>query len=129
MAKMISKEVKAMFANAETLGELKMAYLQAMMKYQTPKLMEKVNSMYADKFDGVKELRKTMDGRKIYRKPTEESVSFFPNAVNILKGLEGLEYYKDGEWIWVKGETKKNHEALKNAGAWYSGKRKEWRFA
>lgn len=127
MAKMISKEVKAMFANAETIGELRMAYLEAFMKYQTPKLLEKVNAMYIDKFDAVKELRRSRKG-KIYRKPTEETVSFFLNAVNSLKGIEGLEFYKDGEWIWVKGETKKNKDALKSAGAWFSGQRKEWRF-
>lgn len=125
MAKMISKEVKNMFANAETLGELKNAYLKATLKYQTPKLLERVNSMYIDKFDEVKELRRTQEG-KVYRKKTDETVSFFLNTVQVLKGLEGIDCEMRGEWLFVTGDTKPVKDQIKSAGCFFNPKQKCW---
>ena len=88
MAKVVSKEIKEMFVNAETIGELRKAYLEATLKYNTPKILERVNKLYIDKFDAVKNVRRSSKG-KIYEKPTKETCSFFLNAVNVLKGLEG----------------------------------------
>lgn len=128
MAKVVSKEIKAMFVNAETIGDLRKAYLEATLKYNTPKILEKVNAMYIDKFDAVKSMRRSTKG-KVYEKPTKEICSFFLNAVNTLKGIEGIEFKMDGDWLWVSGDTKPVKDTLKSAGCFYSAKRKEWYIA
>ena len=128
MAKVVSKEIKGMFVNAETIGDLRKAYLEATLKYNTPKILEKVNAMYIDKFDAVKSMRRSTKG-KVYEKPTEEICSFFLNAVNTLKGIEGIEFAMDGDWLWVTGDTKPVKDTLKSAGCFYSAKRKAWYIA
>lgn len=125
MAKKISKEVKNMFVNAETLGDLRKAYLDATLKYQTPKLLEQVNTMYIEKFEEVKELRRTLDG-KIYRKKSNETVSFFLNTVQHLKGLEGIECEIRGDWLFVTGDTKPVKDEIKSAGCFFNVKQKCW---
>ena len=128
MAKVVSKEIKEMFVNAETIGELRKAYLEATLKYNTPKILERVNKLYIDKFDAVKNVRRSSKG-KIYEKPTKETCSFFLNAVNVLKGLEGIEPKVEGDWVFIYGDTKPVKDALKSAGCWYSAKRKAWYIA
>ena len=128
MAKVVSKEIKGMFVNAETIGELRKAYLEATLKYNTPRILEKVNKMYIDKFEAVKNVRRNSKG-KTYNKPTEETCSFFLNAVNVLKGLEGIEPKVEGDWVFIYGDTKPVKDALKSAGCWYSAKRKAWYIA
>ena len=125
MAKVVSKEIKAMFVNAETIGELRKAYLEATLKYNTPKILEKCNAMYIDKFDVVKNMRRNSKG-KIYEKPTDEICSFFLNAVNTLKGIEGIEPKVEGDWVFIYGDTKPVKDTLKSAGCFYSAKRKAW---
>lgn len=125
MSKVVSKEIKEMFVNAETIGELREAYLKATLKYNTPRLLEKCNKMYIDKFDAVKSMRRNTKG-KVYEKPTDEICSFFLNAVNVLKGLEGIEPKVEGDWVFIYGDTKPVKDTLKSAGCFYSAKRKAW---
>lgn len=126
MAKMISKKVKAQFANAETLGDLRKAYLEAMMYYSTPSLMERVNTLYIDKFEEVKNLRRSQKGKVYKKKEWNETVSFFLNAVNTLKGIEGIDCEMRGDWLFVTGDTKPVKEGIKSAGCFFNPKQKCW---
>ena len=125
MAKVVSKEIKEMFVNAETIGELRKAYMTAVLKYNTPKILEKCNKMYMDKFDSVKSIRRNSKG-EVYEKPTDEICSFFLNAVHVLKELEGIEPKVEGDWVFIYGDTKPVKDTLKSAGCFYSAKRKAW---
>jgi len=124
----ISKNVRTAFANVETIGELRGVYLEQFLKYKNSHYTNQLNALYIEKFDEVKECRRTLKG-KIYRKPTEETASFFLNAVNTIKGLDGINCEMSGDWMWVTGETKKVKESLKMAGCTYSAKRQAWYIA
>lgn len=121
----IAKETKKNFANAQTLGELRNVYLEAMLRYKAPKSLEQLNGLYISKFDDVKNVRRNKKG-EIYDKEWTETASFFLNAVQVFKELEGIEFKAEGEWIWVTGDTKPVKDALKGAGCHYSAKCKAW---
>lgn len=124
----ISKKVVESFVNAQTIGDLRKVYVKNMKKYNAPFYTNQLSALYEERFEEVKELRRSLKG-KVYRKPTEETVDFFLNAVNIVKGLDGVECEVNGDWAWFTGETKKNRKALKDAGCMYSVKRQAWYIA
>ena len=91
--------------------------------------------MYIEKFDAVKDLRRSLKG-KVYEKETDECASVMLNAVQYLKTIEdldGLDIHFEGEWLWIsdiaEGTTKANKDTLKKAGCWFSAKRKAWYLA
>lgn len=132
MAKAVNKKIVKAIANAQTLGELKNAYLQAMLKYVTPALLDTVDAMYVARFDEVKNLERNKDG-EIYEWETSEEVSVFLNAVHHVKEIEGVVAEMRGSWFFVKdadgceGTCKENHEKLNHgAGLSYAAQKKEW---
>lgn len=128
----ISKKVRESFVNAETLAELKRAYVTAMLKYRMNGKIEIIDGLYIDCFDEVKDCNKTRDG-EIYVKETEETASFFLNAIHTLKGIKGIDIEMVGSWLWVvdtvEGSAKENRETLKMAGCKYAPQKKQWYIA
>ena len=130
----ISKKTKEAFANAETLAELKSAYVDAMHKYVAPKNIEQVDGLYIKYFDEVKTWNKTKTG-EMYEKATDEVCSFFLNAVHTLNEVEGVEYEMVGTWLWVmdaeghEGTTKDMRDTLKSCGTHYAPNKQMWYIA
>jgi hypothetical protein len=124
----MKKTVVAEMKNVVTLAELKATYMKYFLQYKRSKELEQLNALYIDQFDEVKEVNAKKNG-EIYTKPTKETAGYFLNCINTLKGIEGLELEMNGSWLWVKGDTKANKEALKNAGCWFAPKKKMWYLA
>jgi hypothetical protein len=128
----ISVKVRENFANAETLGELKGAYVDAMKKYSKPSMISQIDALYCKYFDEVKTVNRTKDG-SLYEASTPETASYFLNAIHTLKGIEGIDFKVVGSWMWVldvvKGATKENREAIKSAGCHFAGGKKMWYLA
>lgn len=134
MAKKLSVKVKAMFANAETLGELKGVYLDAMAKYNTKAHKDACGELYAKYFDEVKTWNKTKDG-ELYEKATSEKAETFVKAIEFLTSTEGIHVEMCGTWLWIsdaeghEGTTKAEKESLKGLGCRYAPNKKCWYIA
>ena len=50
------------------------------------------------------------------------------DALSKIVNLAGLNIEICGQWIWVKGETKKHKNILKEAKFYYASKKKSWYF-
>lgn len=128
MAKVMNKELKAMFNGAETLGELKYAYAVATLKYQTGKIREIANGWYIDRFEELKNKEHDKTG-KVYEWENAELCSHFLNAAQVLRGFgDDVEVSRDRGWIWITGDTKPHKDELKSAGARYFPNRQAWAF-
>lgn len=130
----VSKKFKEMFANAETLAELKQAYIEGINHYEEPKMRAQLDKLYGKYFDEVKTWNKTKDG-ELYEKATDEEAGFFTKAIGILKGIEGIKMEMCGTWLWImdkagfEGTTKESRATLKEAGCRYAPNKQMWYIA
>lgn len=132
MAKTVAKRIADGIANAQTLGELKSAYLEAMLTHTTQSLLDAYDAMYLERFDEVKDYERNKDG-EIYKWETNEKVSVFLNAVHHVKEIKGVCAEMRGAWFFVKdaegceGSCKENAEKLNHgAGLHYAVQKQEW---
>ncbi len=49
-------------------------------------------------------------------------------VLELIKGMPGVTAEVVGTWIWLDGDTKPYKEVIKNAGGWWSGKKRKWYF-
>lgn len=63
-------------------------------------------------------------------KPTaDEIVQMLNEKIRFIKHLQGIKIEQIGSFLWVTGDTKKNKDALKNAGFTYHRTKQCWYFA
>lgn len=131
----ISKKFKEMFANAETLEELKRVYFEGMEKYVGAKSRVELGSLYLKYFDEVKTWNKNHKTGELYEKSTDELAGEFPLAINTILAIEGVKVERVGSWYWIydkagfEGVTKENRETIKEVGGRFAPNKQKWYIA
>lgn len=129
----ISKKFKEMFANAETLEELKRVYFEGMQKYVGEKSRAELGGLYGKYFDEVKTWNKNHKTGELYEAPTDEVCGEFVTAINTCMGIEGVQIERVGSWYWlvdkIEGAQKEHYELIKSAGARFAPSKKQWYIA
>lgn len=128
------KESKIMkyLKNIQTLEQLKKEYRNWAMKLHPDcggidQDMQTLNNEYEQLFE-------VMQIRERYQKPnakeaTEETAKTYPNIINKLVHMEGLEIEIIGYWIWIGGNSYPYREDLKEIGFRWSKGRKKWYYS
>lgn len=129
----ISKKFKEMFANAETLEELKRVYFEGVNKYVGEKTRKELVNLYEKNFDDVKTWNVNHKTGDLYEAPTDEQASEFTTAINTIMGIDGVVVERVGSWYWlvdtVEGAQKENYKTIKGVGARFAPSKKQWYIA
>ena len=128
----VSKKFKEMFANAETLEELKRVYFEGAQKYVGVKTRAELAGLYEKYFDEVKTWNRNHKTGELYEQATEEIATEFPTAITTIMGIKGVYIERVGSWYWVNDEVeaqKDNHEVIKGVGARFAPNKQKWYIA
>ena len=104
--------------------DVKRAYRTAAMKYHPDRnpagaeMMKIVNAAYDVLKDYTGDIEQTEKGEG----------GSYPEALNAVFGLDGLDIEICGAWVWIDGDTYTHRAALKEAGFRFASKKKRWYF-
>ena len=116
-----------------TLDELKAQYRKLAMMHHPDRggnldTMKAINNEHDALFEILKAQQNSRaDADETGRtQHTTETAEEFRAVIDYLMRLDGLNIELCGCWLWISGETRKNKDALKQAGCYWSNAKKMW---
>ena len=126
---------KNYFENARTLEDVKQLYKKLARELHpdcnpgrnTTAEFQQMQQQFEEAFKRLKNVHMNKDG-ETYEKETEETPEQYAGIINALLKLDGLMIELCGSWLWITGNTKEHHEAIKALGFKWSKNKAAWYF-
>lgn len=127
--------LKNYFENARTLEDVKQLYKKLARELHpdcnpgrnTTAEFQQMQQQFEEAFKRLKNVHMNKDG-ETYEKETEETPEQYAGIINALLKLDGLMIELCGSWLWITGNTKEHHEAIKALGFKWSKNKAAWYF-
>ena len=118
------------FAGCKTAEEGKARYKELLKKHHPDNggdtaTMQEINEEFRIWWETHKNRHQTETG-ETYTKETTESADAFIDILDRLAGLRGLDIEICGSWLWIRGNTYLNKDALKEFGCRFAASKKCW---
>lgn len=118
------------FTNCKYAEEGKALYKELLKKYHPDNggstvTMQEINSEFTEWWKTHKSRHCSATGEE-YIKETQERAEDFIEILDKLAALDGLDLEICGTWLWIRGNTLLNREALKEFGCRYATSKKAW---
>ncbi len=116
------------FKNFNSLQEVKLLYRDLAKKHHPDRggnviIMQEINNEY--EFI-IKNRCFSFKSEKEKENFDENSELLYPEIINQLLNLLGINFELCGSWLWISGATQMNKEELKKIGCFYAPKKKMW---
>lgn len=126
---------KNYFENARTLEDVKQLYKKLARELHpdcnpgkdTTAEFQMMQQQFEEAFKRLRNIHVNKDG-ETYEKETEETPEQYAGIINALLKLDGLMIELCGSWLWITGNTKEHHEAIKALGFKFSKNKCAWYF-
>jgi len=118
------------FVNCHSVDELKkefrrLAFIHHPDKGGSNEAMQALNTEFTSRLSYITTSASQDDVN--YDAETETTIGeMYRDVIEKIIHLPNIKVEICGSWIWVSGETKPVHNALKNAGLWWASKKEKW---